>query len=158
MAYNMKNILVNLSGNTGGGGGQIVADVAALKSSVLEIRSSLVSINQDINTIRATLESLSEVGSTESAAGTWGNKTQYKRIVSGSATIANKASAVIDPGTGVNLVTAVGNVKYGGYTVSLGCDGFQVFQDTNGIALYNATGESITATYEIELFYTKEEE
>lgn len=147
----MKNILVNLSGNTGGGGGgQIAADVAALKASVAVI-------DQDITTIKATLASLSGVGSTESVAGSWGTDILYKRLITGSATIANKNSAVIDAGTGLTFVRADGCVKYSNYTVSLGCEGFQVYQDTNGIALYNATGESITAQYEIEIFYTKEE-
>ena len=160
MAYNFKNALVNLNEEIrkgGGGGGQIAADVAALKASVLEIRSSVAGINQDIDTIKATLESLSEVGSVESVAGMWGNKPLYKRLISGSATIANKGSATIDPGTGITLTKADGCVKYNNYTVSVGCEGFQVYQYADGIALYNATGDSVTAQYEIEIFYTKEE-
>ena len=84
MAYNFKNALVNLNEEIrkgGGGGGQIAADVAALKASVIEIRSSVAGINQDVDTIKATLRGLLGYSSEETVIGTYSGKDVVRAII-----------------------------------------------------------------------------
>ena len=73
MAYNMQNILVNLS-NASGRGGQIPAlqlAVSQLQVSMVDVKASVANVSAEVERIKSDLQSLSRYSETPQKIGMW---------------------------------------------------------------------------------------